>query len=100
AKFWHSRAERGACEAEVLPPWDGRPVPVGEAADLLAAVNRQPPRWRNTFLGRRVRAVLEFLCQRRCAAELDDHLRALTDNDALAFEGSYALTRFITWAIP
>jgi hypothetical protein len=100
AKFWHSRAERAACEAPVLPPWDGRPVPIGEAADLLAIVNRQPPRWRNTFLGRRVTAVLEFLCQRRSAADLDDHLRSLTDADALASEGSYALTRFITWAIP
>jgi hypothetical protein len=100
AKFWHSRAERAACMAPVLPPWDGRPVPLGEAPGLLAALERQPPRWRNTYLGRRMTAILDFLCQRRSAAGLDDHLRALTDNDALAHEGSYALTRFITWAIP
>jgi hypothetical protein len=100
AKFWHSRAERAACTVPVLPPWDGRPAPVGEAPDLLAVVERQPPRWRNTYLGRRLTAILEFLCQRRSAAGLDDHLRALADSDALAHEGSYALTRFITWAIP
>jgi hypothetical protein len=99
-KLWHNRAERAACEVEVLPPWDGRPVPVSEAAALLALVNGRPPRWRNTFLGRRMAAVLEFLCQRGSAAELDDHMRSLTDTDSLAFEGSYALTRFITWAIP
>ncbi len=100
AKLWHSRAERAACAVPVLPPWDGKPVPVSEAPALLAILERQPPRWRNTYLGRRLAAILDFLCQRRSAAELDDHLRALADNDALAHEGSYALTRFITWAIP
>jgi hypothetical protein len=54
----------------------------------------------NTYLARRVAAVLDFLCQRHTAADLDDQLRALADNDALAMENSYALTRFITWAIP
>src|SRR5207237_7353430 len=41
-----------------------------------------------------------FLVFRASAADLDDHLRCLADADALALEGSYALTRFITWAIP
>jgi biopolymer transport protein ExbB/TolQ len=100
AKFIFSTAERAVCDAEVLPPWDGRPVPVSEAPNLLAAVQNLPARLRNTYLGRRVTAVVEFLCQRQSAAELDDHLRGLTDNDALALEGTYALTRFITWAIP
>ncbi len=99
-KFWRSRAERAACAVSVLPPWDGRPVPVSEAPGLLAVLERQPPRWRGTYLGRRLTAILDFLSQRRSAAELDDHLRELTDSDALAHEGSYALTRFITWAIP
>jgi hypothetical protein len=44
--------------------------------------------------------VLDFLVQRRSASELDDQLRTLADNDALQMEQSYALTRFITWAIP
>src|SRR5205814_837286 len=48
----------------------------------------------------RTRAVLDFLCSRGSANELDDQLRTLTDNDALALEGTYSLTRFITWAIP
>ena len=39
-------------------------------------------------------------CQRGSADELDDQLRNLADTDALALESSYALTRFITWAIP
>src|SRR5207248_4610380 len=54
----------------------------------------------NSRIARRTAAVLDFLCRRGAAAELDDHLRSLADADALALEGSYALTRFITWALP
>ncbi len=46
------------------------------------------------------RETADFLCRRGSAQELDDHLRTLADNDALGLENSYALTRFITWAIP
>jgi biopolymer transport protein ExbB/TolQ len=100
AKLWRARREAEACHAPALPRWDGKPVPVEEAVGLLAAARKMPRGLRDTYLGRRLTAVLEFLCQRRSAADLDDQLRALADNDALALEGSYALTRFITWAIP
>lgn len=100
AKFLQSLRERRAFQVEALPPWDGRPVPVSEAANLLARLHRLPHRLQNTFLIQRIRAVLDFLCQRGSAAELDDQMRALLDNDALALESSYGLTRFITWAIP
>jgi hypothetical protein len=100
AKLWVNRAERRALSADVLPKWDGKPVPVGDATKLLAHTGRLPRRLQNTYLARRVSAVLNFLCQRHTAIDLDDQLRALTDNDALTMENSYALTRFITWAIP
>jgi biopolymer transport protein ExbB/TolQ len=100
AKAWHNRAERRACRSDAVPPWDGRPVPVSEAPNLLAGLRRLPGRLQNTYLAQRVAAILDFLCQRRSTAELDDQLRTLTDNDSLALEGSYSLTRFITWAIP
>jgi biopolymer transport protein ExbB/TolQ len=99
-KLWNSRRERAACRRAVLPPWDGAPAPVEEAPLLLAELGQLPYRLRNTYLVCRVAAVLDFLCSRRSADDLDDQLRTLTDNDALALEGSYALTRFITWAIP
>ena len=54
----------------------------------------------NTYLGQRVSAVLEFLYQRGSAADLDDQMRTLADNDVVSMEGGFALTRFITWAIP
>jgi hypothetical protein len=100
AKLLRSRSERAACWSNPLPPWDGRPVPATEAPGLLDTLRRQPNRLLQTYLGRRVVAVLDFVCQRRSAADLDDQLRALADNDSVALEGSYALTRFITWAIP
>jgi biopolymer transport protein ExbB/TolQ len=100
AKMLRNRLERRACRAELLPAWDGRPEPAAEAPKLLAAVRRAPRRLLNTYLGQRVCAVLEFLYQRGAAEDLDDQLRALSDNDVTAMEGGFALTRFITWAIP
>jgi biopolymer transport protein ExbB/TolQ len=100
AKFWQTFGEMSACRTLVLPRWEGKPVPVDEAPTLLAAVRRLPAKIQATYLGRRVAAILEFVCQRRSAADLDDQVRTLADNDALALEASYSLTRFITWAIP
>lgn len=100
AKFLQSLLERRAFQVEILPTWNGRPVPVGEAANLRAGLHRLPRRLQSTFLAQRIRAILDFLCQRGSAAELDDQMRALLDSDVVVMEGSYALTRFITWAIP
>jgi biopolymer transport protein ExbB/TolQ len=100
AKMWSSRRERAALNRDLVPAWDGKTTPVADAAGLLAALDRQPSRWKNTYLGRRIGAVLEFLCSRGSASELDDQMRSLADADAVALEGSYALIRFITWAVP
>jgi biopolymer transport protein ExbB/TolQ len=100
AKLWGSRVERAACRMNLLPPWDGEPVSVAEAGKLWAKVNQVALRLQNTYLVRRVASVLDFVRSRGSAAELDDHLRTLADNDAQALENSYSLIRFITWAIP
>lgn len=99
-KFLQARQEQAACYLDILPRWDGKPVAPDKATDLLASVERQPGRIQGTYLGRRYRDVLDFLRQRRDARELDDHLRALSDTDAMAQENSFGLVRFITWAIP
>ncbi len=99
-KFLDSRREQRACRAEIVPSWDGRAVAVSEAGRLLAGLHQLPRRLRNSRIVTRTAAVLDFLRRRGSATELDDHLRALADADALALEGSYALTRFITWAVP
>ena len=100
AKLWQTLGERAACAASPLPAWDGKPVAVTEAPRLLSALLKLPRRLHSTWLAQRVRAVLDFLRQRGTADELDDQMRALADNDSIALENSYALTRFITWAIP
>jgi biopolymer transport protein ExbB/TolQ len=99
-KLLGSLSERRACRTAVLPNWDGRTLAVSEAGKLLAGLQQLPRRLQQSRIVRRTTAVLDFLCRRGSAAELDDHLRSLADADALALEGSYALIRFITWAIP
>jgi biopolymer transport protein ExbB/TolQ len=105
-KLWRYGRERRACRwamnerRPLLPVWNGQPVPVSEASRLLATLEQVPRRLQGTFLVQRVAAVLHFIISRGNATELDDQLRTLSDNDALALEGSYSLTRFITWAIP
>jgi biopolymer transport protein ExbB/TolQ len=100
AKVAAAWRERAAFGGEVLPAWDGRPVSPAEATALLAAARRHGRGWLGTCLGRRVTAILDFVTSRASANDLDDHIRTLADNDFLALETSYALTRFITWAIP
>jgi TRAP-type C4-dicarboxylate transport system permease small subunit len=100
AKWWHSRAERRACRGTLLPAWDGRPVPVTHAPMLAAELRRLPAWVQGSWLGRRVAAMLDFLTHRGTTAGLDDQLRALAEEDALALENSYTFTRFLTWAMP
>jgi biopolymer transport protein ExbB/TolQ len=99
-KLWQNLADRRACRLDVVPRWDGKPVAAAEAGKLLGSLARLSGRLRRTWLVQRVQAVLDFLVQRGSAHELDDQLRSLADNDAIHLESSYALTRFITWAIP
>jgi biopolymer transport protein ExbB/TolQ/uncharacterized protein YaeQ len=92
--------ERAALRRSVLPAWDGHPVSADDAGRLLGELRFLSRRVQNTYLARRVVAVLDFVRSRGSANELDDQLRALADNDAMALEGSYSLIRLITWAIP
>jgi biopolymer transport protein ExbB/TolQ len=100
AKMQRNVTERRGCNARIVPTWDGKAVPVTQATSLLQDLDRLPKSFKDTWIVRRTAAVLEFLCSRGSANELDDHLRALADNDSLALETSYSLIRFITWAVP
>jgi biopolymer transport protein ExbB/TolQ len=100
AKVLGYLGERLACRRELLPLWDGDPVPAGDAPALRAELQERAGRLRNSWLARRLDAVLDFTGKRGSAEGLDDQLRALADTDALALDNSYSLIRFITWAIP
>ncbi len=92
--------ERVACRHELVPFWRGEAAAVSDAAPLLAGLHGLGAGLADTWIARRMAAVLDFVARRGSAQHLDDHMRALADNDALAVESSYALIRFITWAIP
>ncbi len=100
AKGLENLQERWAFGGDWLPPWNGQAVPAGEAAPLLLELRRRQRRLEKTYLGRRLAAILDFVSRRGCADQLDDQMRALADNDAMAQDSSYSLIRFITWAIP
>lgn len=100
SKVAGSWGERAALRTEVLPPYGGATMSVGEAGPLSARLRRLGRGLQRTYLVRRVAGVLDFVRSRGSANELDDQLRSLTDTDALALEGSYSLVRLITWAIP
>ncbi len=92
--------ERAAGRMEMLPPWDGRPVPVSQAGALRDSLRGLGRNLQRTYRVRRTAAVLDFLRSRGSANELDDQLRSLADTDSIALENSYSLIRLITWAIP
>jgi hypothetical protein len=99
-KWWQSTREKRALRTNLLPRWDGKPVPASMAGQWQDQISKWPGGLQTTWFGCRVRNVLRFVHQRGGPTGLDDQLRALADGDALALDASYALTRFITWAIP
>jgi hypothetical protein len=100
AKVLGLRGEFEACHTDILPRWDGKPIPVEQSQALLASIDRQSARIRGSYLGRRIRGVLEFICQRHSVADLDDQMRSLADTDAVTQENSFSLLRLLTWAMP
>ncbi|MFO0970052.1 MAG: MotA/TolQ/ExbB proton channel family protein [Gemmataceae bacterium] len=98
-KLFSYLRERVVFRLALLPKAGERPQPASDAASLLNYLSMQRG-WRGSWLGRRIQAVLDFVHSRRSVNELDDQLRALSDNDLMAQEGGYTLLRFINWAIP
>ena len=100
AKLIVLRREKASLRAGLLTPWNGTPAEVEEAPRLLGVLLAKTPRQKDTWLGQRLGAALDFLKQRKSTDGFDDQLRSLSDIDAFTQDGSYGLTRFITWAVP
>jgi biopolymer transport protein ExbB/TolQ len=100
AKLLASLNERYAQAQQLLPSWDGKPVPVNEITQLQQSLNLAGDRVQSTYLGRRIANTLNFVASRGTASDLDDQMRTLADNDAMALDGSYAFLRFMIWAMP
>ncbi len=99
-KFLASLNERYAQSQQLLPRWDGKPIPASEVAQLQRSLSAAGGRVQSTWIGRRIANLLNFVASRKSAGELDDYMRTLSDNDAMAVDSSYALLRFMIWAMP
>ncbi len=99
-RMWGLRLERAALTRLPLPAQAPGSTDPATAPELLRSLKSQPMAWRESFWGRRLLAAMDFVARRQSAQELDDQLRQLGDSDAMTLEGSYSISRFITWAIP
>lgn len=100
AKLITLRSEKASLKSDLIPHWNGIPVDVDQAPRLLANLLSKPAKQKETWLGQRCAAALEYLVQRKSTDGYDDQLRSLADLDAFSSDGSYGLSRFITWAVP
>jgi biopolymer transport protein ExbB/TolQ len=92
--------EKRVLRHQLLPCWEGQPVPVTEAGPLRDRLRDLGRGLQNTYLARRVLALLDFVRSRGSANELDDQMRTLADTDAVALESSYSFLKLVIWAIP
>lgn len=92
--------EKSALRQTLIPVWDNIQVHPLETTTLLENLNTSTLQTKKTVVFRRYLNVLQFVKQRGSAEDLDDQLRNFADADSIEFEGSFGLTRFITWAIP
>lgn len=99
-KYLSNRRENAALKSDLLPSWDEKLVSPLEAKKLLERLDTSPVWLTKTMVFRRVYIALGFVRQRGSAEDLDDQLRSASDMDSLEMDGSFGLTRFITWAIP
>ncbi len=100
AKLMTLRVEKASMKAELIPLWNGTAVDVDQAPHLLDNLLSKTARQKQTWLGQRCAAALDYLVQRKSTDGYDDQLRSLADLDAFSSDGSYGLSRFITWAVP
>jgi biopolymer transport protein ExbB/TolQ len=73
---------------------------VGNCDLLLEQLAAVPRRMQESYLVRRLREALEFVCRKNSANGLDQHLRHLEELDAFRMQNAYTIVRIIIWAIP
>ncbi len=100
AKLLGALREQYAQSQTLLPEWNGKPIPVAQVTQLQQALALQGKNATRSAIGRRIDNILSYVSNRSSTHGLDDQMRTLADNDAMALDGSYALTRFLIWAMP
>src|SRR5579871_6309376 len=72
SKLWGAWRQKRACSWDIVSRWNGSRVDVSQAHALLSATGGLPGRIRRSVVGRRTAAILDFLCRRGTANDLDD----------------------------
>jgi biopolymer transport protein ExbB/TolQ len=99
-KFLDIAGQYLALRVEYLAGPSASGQPVEDAGELLANVNQLPPAARQSYLGKRLADVLQFVGRKGTSEGLDDELKYLADLDVARQQESYGLVRIITWATP
>jgi biopolymer transport protein ExbB/TolQ len=90
-------ASQGRIAVDLPDDGEAKPAESSRMLDQLAGL---PTALRESYLGNRLRAALEFVERRDSAAGIEDELKYLTDVDAARQHESLALVRIIIWATP
>lgn len=95
-------SERSVLTLNVAAPVDG--VAAGEdvtrSERLLSALGGLSHSAQKTVYARRIREACNYVIGRQRSSGLEEHLKYLADIAVESLQGSYALVRTITWAIP
>jgi biopolymer transport protein ExbB/TolQ len=94
-----------AIQFRALSGMELAPIPphgqaIGDTERLLDDLEEYPPRWKQSYLGRRLRDALQSIQRSGSAAQLDGELKYLSDMDAARQQDSYGLVRIVIWATP
>jgi len=73
---------------------------VDDVGRLIQQFDQQSSSARQSYLGRRVRDVLQAVQRKGSADGLDEELKYLADMDAARQQDSYGLVRIVIWATP
>jgi len=92
--------EQTAFSLRLLPEEAEGVIEQADSRHLLSRIGRLTPRQKSLMVVIRVRQTLLRLHQLGTAEKLDDLLRYRAEADAAAVDSSYALPKFIIWAIP
>lgn len=82
-----------------LPERQGR-IPASEAKTLLELVRSQPKWLRDSRIGRRYDAALEYVVENGANQAFRDHLQLIAHHDAERMSGTYTLIRFVVRITP
>lgn len=80
------------------PPAAGQKIE--DAGSLIQQLDQHSATVRQSYLGRRVRDVLQAIQRKGSAEGLDEDLKYLSDLDAARQQDSYGLVRIVIWATP